>query len=228
MVDATRQLEEVLRRRRVMDMSSMRKSLRGRSRRSLFRDLNLMGSVASFTHAGRYHTLPALASFDERGLWFFQGIGFSRAGTLKTTMVELVNHSADGHTHRELVALIRVRVHNTLLELVRQRRIGREFLEKMYLYVSAESVRAAEQLSRRKELLAGEVKPPPIPQTAVIEILLEVVRVGRVWVAPSVVVKRLSARDVGVTKEQVEQVFSSYGLGDEKKTAVSRSKRSRH
>jgi len=130
-------LRRVLRRRKVVDMSVLQADLQGRSRRSLFRDLTSVGYMTSFTHAGRYYTLEDLAHFDALGLWFYRDVGFSRAGTLKQTVSQLVEQAPDGRRHAELRDVLRVRVHNTLLALVAQGGIGRERVGKVNLYVSA-------------------------------------------------------------------------------------------
>jgi hypothetical protein len=98
----------------------------------------------------------------------------------------------------------------------------------MFLYVSAESDHAAEQISRRREQLAESQKALiDIPTTSVIDILIETLHAGQVRIAPSLVAKRLSARGAPVTVQQVEQVFARYRLGTEKKTAESGSTYSR-
>ena len=53
----------------------------------------------------------------------------------------------------------------------------------------------------------------------IIEVLIEAIRVGQVTVGPREVARRLTARGLTVTEQQVEQVFVRYGLGVEKKTA---------
>ncbi len=209
-----------------MDFALIEKASKGRSRRSLFRDLAELGYLTSYTHVGRYYTLTDVPQFDDHGLWFFQGIGFSRAGTLKATLVEQVDAAEAGHTHRELEALVHIRVHNTLLGLVREQRLGREKLEKLYLYVSAESERAAAQVAKRRERMAAAVEKIELPDTMVIEVLLEVVHAGKAIIAPSVAAERLRARGVRVTAAQAERVYAHYGI-EEKKTARSHSRRSR-
>ena len=76
----------LLRRCKALDMHRLQGASGGRSRRSLFRDLARVGYLSSYTHAGRYYTLKEIPVFDEHGLWFYQGIGFSHAGTLKATV----------------------------------------------------------------------------------------------------------------------------------------------
>jgi len=133
----------LLRRSKIADMPALEAAIPKRSRRSLFRDLERVGYLNSFTHAGRYYTLLDVPDFDHLGLWFHGTVGFSRAGTLKETIAFHVEHTGDGWTHRELFDVLRVRVHNTLLDLVREQRIGRESFRGAHLYVSADPTRAA-------------------------------------------------------------------------------------
>ena len=87
-----------------------------------------------------------------------QGIGFSKEGTLKATLLKMVETAPSGFTHTELNHLLRVKVHNTLLGLVREGRIGREHIEKTYLYTGADTGEALDQISRRRMLLAKSDK----------------------------------------------------------------------
>jgi len=221
MGEATGRLVRLLRQNQTMDFASIKEATHGRSRRSLFRDLAFLGYLTSFTHAGRYYTLADIPQFDEYGLWFYKGIGFSRAGTLKKTLVKLIEAADAGYTHRELKALLHIRVHNTLLFLMHEKRINREYIEKLYVYMCIETKRAAEQVTRRREWLEADVAVAPVakvPITTVIEVLLELIRAGKVLIAPIVVVQRLRVRGVPVTMGEVEQIFARYGLEALKKT----------
>ena len=133
------------------------------------------------------------------------------------------SQSDAGRTHHELHARLQVRVHNTLLDLVEGRRIGRETMRGHYLYVSANPARAAPQLILRQQQPAGLGQPLPEPPAAVvIEVLLDLVQSARVRPDADRVTERLAARGLPVTVEQVDAIFSRYGL---KKTAPSRSRR---
>ena len=87
------QIKSRLKRKKVLDMKELQEVLRGRSRRSVFRDLSKAGYLTSYTHVGRYYTLADIPAFDEQGLWFYRDIGFSRAGTLKQTTAEQVEQT---------------------------------------------------------------------------------------------------------------------------------------
>jgi hypothetical protein len=226
--DSQKALKKLFRRFPVADLDTLCKTLQTSSRMSIFRRLREIGYFSSYTHTGRYYTLADVPQFDDYGLWIHQGIGFSQFGTLRATIVQLVNKSPTGHTHMELNNLLRIRIHNTLLKLVREDRVGRKYIEKIFLYVSADSDHAAEQISRRRVQLADSQKAiPHIATTTVIEVLIETIHAGQVRIAPSLVVKGLSARGIPITVQQVEQVFSRYGIDTEKKTAGSGSTFSR-
>jgi hypothetical protein len=200
-------------------MQKLRAEFEGRSQRSLFRDLAAHGYLSSYTHAGRYFTLVDIPDFDEQGLWHFQDIGFSRAGTLKETVASQVACSPAGYTHAELKRMLRVRVHNTLLDLVRQGRISRRELEDVLLYLNADADKAAEQVATRESITRIRAEAlRPLTSEEIVETLVEALRAAPEVPSPQAVSQRLVARGVKLTAVQVGQVFDAYGLVPGKKT----------
>lgn len=210
----------------VMQMPDIERGVGPRSRRSLFRDLAALGYLSSYTHTGRYYTLVSAPEFDADGLWRYQGIGFSRDGTLKATVQRLVETADAGRTQHELRLRLGVRVHNPLLDLVEDTKLGRESIGNEYVYVAAARARAAVQLERRRALVtAGAASPPPA--AIEVEVLIEVIHGARVPPPDAAaVVARLGARGIRATVSEVVVVLDRHGLGG-KKTAGSRSRRSR-
>src|SRR3990172_1338058 len=94
---STPQIRGLFRKMPVMAMADLERAVAARSRRSLFRDLSALGYRSSYTHTGRYYTLRSVPDFDADGLWRYQGIGFSRDGTLKATVWRLVDTSEAGN-----------------------------------------------------------------------------------------------------------------------------------
>ena len=225
-ISSARALRSLLRRTLVADIDQLLGTLKTRSRMSVFRRLREVGYRSSYTHAGRYYTLSDIPRFDERGLWFHQDIGFSRYGTLKAMLIALVDTEPTGFTHDELEGLLHVRVHNTLLDLVRQGRVGRDSVEGVYLYISASPERGVEQKQRRGGAAEGWRGPTPLATTTVIEVLVEALQAGRVKVSAALVARRLQSRGLDVAVEQVAGVLKQYGVQAGKKTAPA-SKRSR-
>ncbi len=193
---------------------------------SVFRRLSAVGYLTSYSHAGRYYTIEEVPEFDEEGLWHHQGVSFSRHGSLKNTVEHLVSDSEAGRTHPELELSLRVRVHNTLLNLVEEKRIGRVHLPRSYLYVNAKRRKAKAQIARRhEELEAGAIeREEKLSSTIVVEVLLEIIHGAKVGAEPQAIAARLAARGVSVTASQVEALLEEHGI---KKTAKSRSRRSR-
>ena len=221
-------LSRLFQRRKIADLEQLFAALGTRSRMTVFRRLSRMGYVSSYSHAGRYYTLRDIPVFDPDGLWQHAGVLFSRDGTLKKTLVRFVEEADAGQFHRELHVRLRLRVHNTLAELITQQRLGREPLDGEYLYVGHEGRRAAAQIAHRLEMegaLTLGVKDRNLASAEVIEVLLEIIHGSLVRLDALEVAARLVARGVAVTCAQVEEVFGRYGLV--KKTAPSHSRHSR-
>ena len=219
-------LRRYFRKHRVAEISELFRLLETRSRMSVFRRLKAIGYWSSFNHAGRYYTLADVPQFDQWGLWFHRNVGFSCAGMLKATVVALVEGSAAGMTPKELLALLKLPVantlYNTLHELRHEARIHRQALAGHHLYISTDSQRANQQLMERRQQPSAGVA---VCEETLIAVLVETVQSAQLLVAPSVLASRLAARGVVVTVVQVEQIFTQYGLEPGKKTADSPSRR---
>ena len=203
-VDSTKALKRLFRRFPVADLETLSRTLDTKSRMSIFRRLRDFGYFSSYTHAGRFYTLAHIPQFDEYGLWVHQGIGFSKEGTLKATVLKLVETAPSGFTHTELNHLLRVKVHNTLLSLVREGHIRREHIEQAYLYISTEPAEADEQISQRGMQLAESEKGIDfLPVTTVIEVLIETIHAGKLSVAPKLISKRLGCGSITVTIKSI-------------------------
>jgi hypothetical protein len=223
---ATQQIADLFRKMPVLDLCAIERAVRERSRRSLFRDLDALGYLSSYTHTGRFYTLVSVPEFDADGLWRYQGIGFSRDGTLKATLRRLVEAAEAGRTQRELAVRLGVRVHNPLHQLVAQRRLRREAIVDEYVYAAAARARAATQFAARRALVsAGLVVTTPPAPTLEVEVLLEVIHGARQPPSDAATVTaRLQARGIRAQVAEVDAVLARHGL---KKTARSRSAPSR-
>ncbi|MCK4729501.1 MAG: hypothetical protein KAT27_11290, partial [Desulfobacterales bacterium] len=146
---------------------------------------------------------------------------FSKFVTLRSTIIEMVNSSTTGMTHPELHNLLRVRVQDTLLNLVRSEEIKRKKDLGLYIYLNVN--RVDEQLSQRQAYIQTT---EPLPTPSVIEVLVEAIHAVGNQVSPAVMTARLNARGVTASIEQVKRVFVRYGINIEKKRTGSVSKHS--
>jgi len=231
--NAEKALKNFFRKHFVGQLADICKVLGTSSRTSVFRRLKPLGYLSSFTHAGRYYTLADVPQFDPWGLWFYREAGFSAAGTLKETVVKLVDGSPTGMTTAELRALLKLPVtnalSNTLGSLVQGAWLQQDPLGGRRLYLSADHRQADEQRARQQQQRdVALASPATVTTETVIAVLVEALRAGEaLLVKPSVVSSRLQARGVTVDTAQVEQIFAHYGLRPGKKTAVPASRPSR-
>jgi len=213
-------LAGLFRRTPVVDLAALCRALRTASRTTVFRALRAVGYLTSFSHTGRYYTLTRIPRFDARGLWWSHDIGFSSHGTLRRTLVQLVEGAPAGHTHDELRAVVRLRVHDTLRLLVQTGAIARDPGLHASVYLSATPAVAAAQRHTRQQ--ADVAAPGALDGARLIEVLVDVIHHPQDDAAA--VTRRLRAAGHRVPLAQVEAVFRQYAL---KKTAGSPSRRSR-
>jgi hypothetical protein len=194
----------------VVDLPTIRSALGDASVQTAFRYLKLVPYRRSYDHNGRYYALYRASRFDRSGLWSFEGIHFSVDGSLRSTVRRLVWEAPAGATHSELQLVLRLRVHNTLLDLSQKGEICRESLAGFYVYLHSEqSVRDA-QLRRRREQLAAQQTATEVTDSVVIEVLLVLVRYPGAHLAE--VVRRLRGHAPPIGAEHVRIVFERYDL----------------
>ena len=191
-------------------MQTLQRLCKGRSKRSLFRDLSSLGYFSSYSHAGKFYTLTNIPNFDEYGLWHYQDVSFSQNGTLKSTIRFLVEDSMVGFTHRELKTQLRVRVQNTLNDLTENSAISRQRLGNVFLYISADKKEATLQIAQRRKQIDGTYRIRPLDLHSTIEVLLELLR-SEDW-HPKKISDQLQAKGFPIKKVQVEEVLARYNL----------------
>ena len=140
----------LLREKTVAQLDEILEAFGTASRRTVCRKLVAAGCRSSYSHCGRFYTLDELAAYDEHGLWSYQGIRFSRAGTLLATAADLVEQAPAGRFAEELGQIVQVEVRNTLGKLVRARRLAREKLDGRFLYCSPTPQRRERQVRTRR------------------------------------------------------------------------------
>ena len=90
-------LRQHLRRNKIADLPELKRVLGTDTDLTVFRKLKELDYLASYTHRGRFYTLPEIAHFDDHGLWSHEDVWFSRQGTLLATVEIFVNQSLQGY-----------------------------------------------------------------------------------------------------------------------------------
>lgn len=216
-------LERLFNRETVTDLNKLFFVLNTTSRMSVFRRLKPLGYRTSFTDAGRYYTLAKIPKFDVFGLWFYQGIGFSKAGTLKSTIMEMVDSSKAGMTPKELLNLMKLKIpnslHNTLHGLVKSDNLQRQIVSGIHFYTSSHPDKAQKQIGVRRLTAAKDVSTQVEPSIeTTIAVLVEALKAGSHLVSPSTVSARLSSYGLNIPVDQVVRIYHRHGLDAKKKT----------
>jgi hypothetical protein len=174
---------------------------------SVRRALTKAGYFSSFTHNGRWYTLACVPRFSREGLWFYQDIGFSKAGSLTRTIVELATGSPAGISAEQLGAKLRCRCHTVLVQLYRQGRIERQRLGRSYVYLAADPDVAASQRQAMQKTMEIQALPAEIS----VLVLAEFIRHPKAGFKQ--LAKAISARaGVHIQAKQIQVLFDLHGL----------------
>jgi hypothetical protein len=181
---------------------------------SVRRFLAEVGYCSSFTHNGGWYTLRSIPRFSQDGLWFYSDIGFSRAGSLTNTLVDLTARSVAGMTAEQLGAKLRRRCHSVLVHLFRQGRLQRQKIGHSHVYLAVDPDIASIQRQTVESLSAVH-----LPAEIAVLILVEFIR------NPDLSFEQLAkaiSRKTSVTVKavQIENLFDQHGLKKTIRTAA--------
>jgi hypothetical protein len=173
--------------------------------RSVQRFLTAVGYYRSFTHNGGWYTLRSIPKFDRDGLWFYNDIGFSRAGNMTDTLVELTCKSLQGITAEELGEKLHCRCHSVLVRLIRDAKLQRLKRGRSNIYIAKD---ADITVIQQKATTVPNVKLP-----AEIAVLVLVQFINEPGLSFVQLAKSISqSSKVAVSAAQIETLFSRLGV----------------
>jgi hypothetical protein len=143
-------LRKHLLRHKIATLPELKSALGTATDLTVFRKLKFLDYLSSYTHRGRYYALRETARFDDAGLWSRDAVWFSRYGTLVATIEAFANQSPRGWFADELADTLHAEVQDPLRGLVRAGRLRRFEVAGRFLYTSADSWPARDQLRTRQ------------------------------------------------------------------------------
>ena len=150
-------LRQYLRRHKIADLPELKRALGTDTALPVFRKLKTLHYLASYTHRGRFYSLPDIVHFDDRGLWSHQAVWFSRHGTLLATVEAFVLASPDGYYAHELADTLHAEVQEPLRHLVQRERLSRTEVDGQYLYTAIEPAHRRNQTLARRNAQSAPV-----------------------------------------------------------------------
>jgi predicted transcriptional regulator len=171
---------------------------------SMRRLLAQVGYHSSFTHNAGWYTLAGIPHFGRDGLWFYQDIGFSKAGSLTRTLVALIRASPAGLSAEQLGQTLHARCHSVLVSLCRKGLIQRHRQGRFHVYLAAET--AVAQCQLRQTLVSA-----PLPAEIAVLVLAEFIR--HPHRPPEALAKAVSAKTgIAIQADQIRRLFDQYSL----------------
>ncbi len=177
---------------------------------SVKRFLKQIGYYSSFTHNSKWYTLDSLPNFNKDGLWFYEGLGFSKDGNLKKTILRLIDRSHQGLSAKQLAQKLNSPNYAVLNHMHKRGVIDRLKTVKGFIYLSGKEDKKERQIRRLKSLIAEEKKPTALTAQAAVAVLTEFIKNPQ---ASFVELSRAVAkRQVIATPEKIEQLFEEHSL----------------
>lgn len=192
------------------------------SHMTVVRALSKYGYYSSCNWNSAYYTLADIPVFDSEGLWSYQGVCFSRFGTLEATIAALVDRSEKGFTVKEMEEHVGTKVNNLLCKLCRNGRIRRFYQGRCAVYTSVNAHVASEQSSRREQQIAAleggrtvaKAEPAELPEgldtMRVIHLLVQMIRTPDA--NPASLSQTLQAAGIRITADEVRRIIQFYSL----------------
>ncbi|MEA3428745.1 MAG: hypothetical protein U9Q84_05955 [Thermodesulfobacteriota bacterium] len=118
---------------------------------TIFRKLRELHYLRSYSHRGKYYTVPEVVRFDAKELWSCRAVHFSKQGSLLNAIAHHVDRSVSGYFEYEIESLLHVTVRVAVLKLLKENRISRQKVAGRYLYCSSRMRKRNRQYNDRKK-----------------------------------------------------------------------------
>jgi len=177
---------------------------------SIRRFLKDIGYYSSFTHNSMWYSLHSIPSFNKRGLWFYQDIGFSKHGNLKQTILNFVSKSPQGLAAKELFEILLIPCHPVLNQMYNKNQIDRFNTQRGFVYLSIDDKKRQRQLDRLQSQLMKAKQPESLNAQAAIYVLVEYIRHPEASIAE--LSKAVEKREVKASPEAITMLFKEHDL----------------
>ena len=121
---------------------------------SVRRFLVEVGYFTSYNHNGKWYTLSSIPTFNKKGIWFYDDIGFSKHGNLTRTIVHLLSRSLKGYSHGDLADILGVSCHAVLTHMYKAGKVDRGKFGGEFVYLAVDQKTNRRQ-RKRQDLRLG-------------------------------------------------------------------------
>ena len=175
---------------------------------SIRRFLKEIGYYSSFTHNSMWYTLHSIPTFNKRGLWFYQDIGFSKHGNLKQTIFNFVSKSTQGLTAKDLFEILLIPCHPVLNQMYKRNKIDRFNTQRGFVYLSIDNKKRQRQLNRLQLQLFTVKESESLNAQAAVYVLVEYIKRPEASVVE--LSKAVEKRKVKASPEAITILFKEH------------------
>ena len=125
-------------------------------------------TFTSYNKNGKYYVLPSIPKFDDRGLWKYRSVFFSRHGNLTRTVQWLVCNSPSGMYASDLAEALGLSARSFVSHLRKISQLCREAYGQKSVYFCAEEPIYQKQKSRREEAIVPAAVALPAEADAIL------------------------------------------------------------
>jgi hypothetical protein len=157
-----------------------------------------------------WYTLHSIPSFNRRGIWFYQEIGFSKHGNLKQTIFHFVNKSSQGLTAKELFEILLIPCHPVLNQMYKKDQIDRFNTQRGFVYLSIDHNKRQRQLHRLQSQLTTAKEPESLNAQAAVYVLVEYIKNQEASIEE--LSKAVEKKEVKASPEAIAMLFKEHEL----------------
>lgn len=177
---------------------------------SIRRFLKQLGYFSSFTHNSKWYTLRYIPDFNTNGIWFNDDIGFSRHGNLKQTILYFVDNSPQGHSAKQLAAILSIPCHAVLNHMYKSGAIDRFKGTADFVYLSAESGKKQRQLTRLQSVQRVDNTDQELSAHSAVYVLVEYIKQPQASFAE--LSQAVAKKQIIATPQAITRFFAKHDL----------------
>lgn len=180
------------------------------------RDLKEIKAISSYSHQRRFFTLPTIPTFNEYGIWQFNGIFFTRYKDSLELIVNVINSSEKGLTREDIERILGIKIFQQIQVLLTSNKLNRAKVGNRYVYLPEKLVknkkRGVEILEVREveEYHVGKIRINDL--IAVLKALL-----AEHMIDMDNLEKVINKYSLGLTVRKIEQIILKFDLSSKKK-----------
>lgn len=144
-------LKRLILKNKMSTMVEMKEVMGTKVDATIFRKLRELHYLRSYSHRGKYYTVPEVVRFDAKELWSCRAVHFSKQGSLLNAIAHHIDRSVSGYFEYEIESLLHVTVRVAVLKLLKENRISRQKVAGRYLYCSSRMRKRNRQYNDRKK-----------------------------------------------------------------------------